>query len=319
MRFRTRHSTTLLLLSLTVGAGLQTAQTDSPAEAVAVVNGSPITEAEYGSYLIETVGKRPLRGLVNRKLAVAEAERLGIQIEESAVQAAFDEIWSTLLERWQGDETKAKAELERQGFTAATYRRLVEGSRRHELIVDAICRATREVTQEAIRKRFENEYGPDGKRVEVRHIFLASSRIEAELRESTSKEPTPASIRAELDRRITELLANLKSGADFEALVRVHSHDTRTHAHGGKLTPEAVSVLGDTFHGAVRSAAVGLPAGPVFTANGAHLIEVTSRVTTRFEDVQEQLAEQLKNAPADHAERGSLENRLFGAAQIEGL
>ena len=319
MSSRTRQSTVLLLLSLIVGLGLQTAQSDSPADSIATVNGSAISEAEYGSYLIETVGKRPLRGLINRKLAAAEAEKLGIEIEDSAVQAAFDEIWSTLLERWQGDETKAKVELERQGFTVATYRRLVEGSRRHELIVDAICRATREVTQDAIRKRFENEYGPGGKRVEVRHIFLATSRVEAELRDSTSQEPTPASIRAELDRRITELLGNLGSGADFEALARVHSHDKRTHAHGGKLTPEAVSVLGETFDGAVRSAAVGLPTGPVFTANGAHLIEVTSRVTTRFEDVQEQLAEQLKNAPADHAEQGSLENRLFEAAQIEGL
>lgn len=305
-----------LFPALVLWASLFGGQSSSP---LATLNGTPITSEEYGAYLMETIGIRPLRGLINRKLVAQEAERLGIHLEAKAVSAAFDEAWATLLERWQGDSEKAATELETQGFTQETYRALVEGSRRHDLLSAAICKQTREVTPLAIHKQFELEYGVKGRRPEVRHIFLATKLVEQDLRDSSGADPTPARVHAEMEKQIDQFLEQLRAGADFAALSKDHSHDSTSKVLGGKLTTHGIAQYGTPFATGVRTAAVGLPTGPVFTARGAHLIEVTARVTTRLEDVREELRKQLQAAPADFAELGALEERLFSAAEIEGL
>ena len=281
---------------------------------LAEVNGEPITESEYGRYLMETVGLRPLQSLVARKLAEAEVARLELKIDEEAVQRSFGDVWQQLVERWRGDEEQAKKELRTQGFTYETYKRLVTGNNRHDARLDAICKATREIGADQVRAEFERLYGPGGVRVDVRHVFLDRNRVRGEI-----DQPTPARVEAEMKRRIEVWLEVLSDGGDFSILARDNSHDGLSKNNGGALTPDQQKAFGERFLDAIPTAAVGLPMGPVISDRGAHLIEVTARETTTFADVRAELTRSLKTAQPTSAERRATEARLLAEGDVKGL
>lgn len=284
----------------------------SPQRPIAEFGEVVIDASEYGEYLIETIGRRPLRSLILRKLVAQEAERLELTIDEAELDASLDTTWDQLVQRWRGDEQQAEQELRKQGFTLAAYFKLIKSNMRHQMLTDAICLATREISHDLAYEEFERRYGPGGVRVEVRHVFLDRRRVTSEV-----KDPTPGKVQAELERRIDVWLKSLTDGGDFAVLARDNSHDALTKDAGGVLTLQQQRAYGDRFIQALPTAAVGLPMGPVFSDRGAHLIEVTARETTPFEDVRDALKRELLAAPPTVQERREVEERLYAAANVK--
>lgn len=282
----------------------------------ATIDGAPVPLAEYKDYLFETMGKRPLRALLYRKLVRREAEKLGVEIAPDLLAKEFEDVWNMLLRRSRGDAEKTRAELEAQGFSEESYRRLIESQKHHDLLCQAICRATRPITEESILARFEAEYGKGGERVEVRHVFWNSQRLRAEL---SPREGNPVSdevLREELESRARSVLDALRDGADFAELAAANSHDPGSVQRGGKLAGYNYQRFGPELAEAVRGATVGRVSGPVFSQNGAHVFEVTEREVTKLEDVRETVTELVREAEADYAELRALEERLFAEAEI---
>ncbi len=82
--------------------------------------------------------------------------------------------------------------------------------------------------------------------------------------------------RAEARRKALDVLRELRNGADFAALARLHSEDG-TRTRGGDLGWFGPGRMVEPFEKAAFSAPVGRPIGPVETPFGYHLILVTER------------------------------------------
>ena len=319
--------TTLALSSaaLLLAAVARQAETEQPAgqaaqvEAgvAATIDGEAISLDEYKDYLYTNFGRRPLRGLVYRKLVEREVARLDVEVSEEAVQKEFEDVWKMLLGRARGNEEKAVQGLVDQGFTKEGYRELILATKRHDVACAAICSATREVTEDKVRARFDADYGVDGIRVEVRHLLLNPKRISQELAR-LGRTPTDAQVRAEVESRATDLRKAIASDG-FKEVAKRESHDPGSTRAGGVIQGYNYQRFGPELAAAVRAAKVEQLSGPIWSSHGAHLFEVTSRVETKLEDVRAEVERRVREEPASFEELKALEERLFAEAEIVGL
>ncbi len=291
-----------------------------PEGAAAMIDGElAVTMEEYERYLVTLYGRGPLRELLHQRLLERELAARGLRVDPAVLAERIESEWSRYRDaRHGGDLESMQRELERAGYTIESYRTTVALQAQVGAAEELLVLATREVTPEQLRSRFDERFGVDGIKVEVRHLYLNRARVESELKRAN---PAPAvvddeRVQTELVERATGLLERARTGADFEALVRANSHDLSAQQNGGVIPGYNYRRYGSELADAVRAAEVGQPAGPVVTRTGAHLFVVESRVTTDFEAVREQLEVELREAPVTPIERAELRTRLAAAAEI---
>lgn len=267
-------------------------QADQTQAAIAArIGDETISLSEYKDYLLEIYAKGPLKNLIDRRLLHREAARLGIEVDPEQLELATQREWDSYLQRFKGVEAGFVAEIEAQGFSREAYYSGLRDRKRDEQLAAAIVLQTRSLSEDAVRERFNQQYGLDGIAVEVRHIFFTPARLRIELqRQGKSKaELTPEHLNKLLREKATALLTELRAGGDFAALAAEHSHDISAPKNGGMIQGYNYRTYGDEFALAVRKAELGVPTGPVQTKAGLHIIEVTSRKQTDFDDVRDEL------------------------------
>ena len=287
---------------------------------VATIDGAAISRGEFADYLIELSGRKPLEDLVRERLLAAELRRL--DPEGEALDAALAEAWADeealLLQRTHGDRDAFAADLAEIGFTIEGYQERYFAYRRPELMEELIVRATRTVDEADLQRRFEQQYGEGGVKVEVRHLMMNRGQLKAGLIKQGRK---PAELTNEvLDQMIAEQLAALReellAGADFEAVARRESFDLSVSQNGGVIPNYNYKHYGPEFAAAVRAAKVGQLVGPLATQAAVHLLRVESRTVTRFEDVRDALAAEQLVAPVEFPERTALRERLHREHEV---
>jgi len=92
-------------------------------------------------------------------------------------------------------------------------------------------------------------------------------------------------------RKIEEIRSQLEAGADFAQLAQEYSQDLITKDSGGDLgwIERETGLYGEAFTETAFSLEVGQVSDPVRTDEGFHLIKVTDKRTTAFEDVKERV------------------------------
>lgn len=102
--------------------------------------------------------------------------------------------------------------------------------------------------------------------------------------------------RTEARRAAQDVLQQLRTGADFEALAREHSDDPGSARNGGDLGWFGPGQMVDAFEDAALDAPVGEVVGPVETRFGYHLIQVTDRAAHEVQIAD--YAQTLRPSPA---------------------
>ncbi len=145
---------------------------------------------------------------------------------------------------------------------------------------------TLRLTDEELRRIYQSE--PDRfrtpERVHVRHILLKTT-------EKTEQEKAKAKAKAE------DLLEQLKSGADFAALAKVHSEDAGTKGNGGDLGWITRGQTVENFEKTAFSLKPNELSGVISTEYGYHILQVLEKEPARlrpFEEVKSELAEEQK-------------------------
>lgn len=327
-RFTPRLPLLGLALASALGLGAARAFQDPPAPptdedplppgVAAIVDGRVITVEEYKDFLLRLYGRRPLRELIALRLLEMRAEAAGLGLAEEELEAEVEKAWGNFASRFGSDRKRLERELENLGHSPASFRLQLREQSRRSLLARRIARAERVVTEEMVHQRFEREYGPDGIREDVRHVFLTRGRMKLELQRAGAD---PAELTLEvLDRNLEErartILAELAAGAAFEDLARRYSHDLSVTRTGGAIPDYDYLRFGPELAVAVRAAEVGAPTGPVRSGTGLHVIEVTRRTRTAFEEVREEVHRRLVEEDASFAEITALERRLYESADI---
>jgi parvulin-like peptidyl-prolyl isomerase len=262
-----------------------------PSDAVAVVDGTPISKSTLDELLTRTkktyaAQKRqfPKAGtpeyqslqtqavafLVQREEYAREAEKLGVKVTDAQIQKKVDDVRK---QYFGGDQKKFEAGLKAQAYTLEALREDARAQLVSEGIYKDITGDVKVSDAEAQQYYDDNidRYKVAESR-EVRHI-LVKTKAEAE-----------------------KLHDELENGADFATLAKEKSQDPGSKEQGGKLTVSKGQTVAP-FDKAAFSLDTNELSDPVKTQYGYHLIQPLTDVkpgsVTPFTQVRSQIKSQL--------------------------
>ena len=281
----------LVSLIVLVAAACGSSKQGVPADAVAVVDGTPVPKTELDALLSRakksyTTQKRafPTAGtpeyqalqtqavafLVQRAEYEKQAATLKIAVTDKETQDRVDKVKK---QYFGGSQAKLDKQLTVQGYTPESFRADIEAQLLSEKIYDKVT-TDAAVTDAAIAKYYadnKTQYVVAESR-DVRHILVKT--------------------KAEGDKIYTEL----KSGGDFAALAKKYSLDPGSKNNGGKLTITRGQTVAPFDQTAFLLTTKQI-SRPVKTQFGYHVIQPLSEVkpgkTTPLKDVKAQIKAQL--------------------------
>ncbi|HET6201815.1 MAG TPA: peptidylprolyl isomerase [Planctomycetota bacterium] len=290
-----------------------------PPGVAATINGTPLSMDEYRDFLWMIHCKQNIRDLVAFKLLEEEAAKYGITVTEEEVRGKIAKFWDDFLNRRHGgDRAKAEKELREMGFTSEIYDRYQAFQARKDLLQDRIVQRTRVVTDDAVKRRFDQKYGVDGVKVEVRQIFLGRAAF---MKEEVAKGKKPS----EVDQKLLDDKARdaafkaherLKKGEDFGEVAREISQDPAAKQSGGVLPNYNYDRYGEEFSKVVRALKEGEFSDPFPVGNNWHLVQVLRRTTTPLEKVRETIFKELTEEAPGFAEKNELYKRVYESATV---
>ena len=291
-----RHLRPLVIVAVAlalVAAGCGGGSSTVPSDAVAVVNGQPISKAQLdqllnqakvtyksqkrafpkaGSAEYAALQTQAITFLVQRSEFAQEADKMGIKVTDKQVEDRLNQIKK---QYFKSDPKAYLKQLASQGLTDSQ----VRDDLRAQLVSEAIFAKVSggvKVTDQQIADYYsknKSQYSQPQSR-DVRHILVKNKALAEKL--------------------YTELRAN--KGANFAALAKKYSQDPGSKNTGGKLTVSK----GQTVPG-FDQAAFTLPtkaiSTPIHTQYGWHIIQALSDVrpakTTPLASVKESIRQQL--------------------------
>ncbi|HEX5132369.1 MAG TPA: peptidylprolyl isomerase [Candidatus Krumholzibacteria bacterium] len=218
----------------------------------------------------EKMFKEALESLIDDRLVIAQAGRLGIDVPFSDVEA---QVNKTIEENKKalGGEEALERQLEAEGLTLDQLKKLYRTQLRNRMLVERVLqkemsRDRGEVTEEALRNFYERNKDKLPQRPEVVHlrtVFLGF--------ESSSKAVAAARDKA------SALRMRIINGEDFAEVAKAVSEDPSSSLGGdlGWVRPQ--DLREPAFAAAVSSMDIGQVSEPVLTVYGYHLIEVTDK------------------------------------------
>lgn len=280
------------LLAAYAGAGRAQEQREIVDRVVAVVNDEAIFQSDVDEAVRQLLmqqaatGQNPPEGvnlqqevldeLVKNKLVIAKAERLGISVSFSEVEKAVDKAIEENKQAL-GGEAAFTRQLETEGFTLESLRRLYRDQIRNRMLVERVLsreidRSSIEVTEDELRAEYEKRKSTIPDRPEVVHLATIMIGLESS-----------GTARAGALAAADSLRRRILAGEDFAQVAKAHSQDPSAE-NGGSLGRLKLSDLGNrAFAEAAEKLEVGEISEPVLTSFGYHLIQVTAADTTTGE------------------------------------
>lgn len=224
-------------------------------DAVAWVNGEPISQAQLDKELNKLKGREVLQTLIEERLIQQAAKKDDIKIGDAEVKARLEEVKSS----------PQYAALARQGVMSDAD--LEDYIRRLLLLQKLILLEIPETDK----LRLYDQFGKDLEQAHVYHIVVDGKK------------------KADADK----VVAALKAGKDFAALAQEYSLDQDSKSRGGELgwLPRSAPIQPNLAK-AIFSLPVNQISEPIKTEYGWHVVKVTGRKRTYDElktDIQDRL------------------------------
>jgi parvulin-like peptidyl-prolyl isomerase len=209
-----------------------------------------------------------------RSLVLApRADALGIDVTDEDIDERIEQIKSSF-----PSEKEFNAALEDQGLSENDLSDLVEDQIIEERLRAEVTSDSQPSAQEVNRYYRENE--ESFQQTEVSHILVDKGRLARRLSEQLRRAP---------EGRRPEL---------FARLARKYSSDPSA-SEGGELGWVGQGQLVEPFELAMGDLRIGEISAPVTTDFGIHIIRVTDRRIQAFQDVREQITQQLAGTASE--------------------
>ena len=217
-----------------------------------------------------------LSRLIRRMVFQPLAEDFGVEVTEDEVQERLDEIKADF-----PDEEAFQQTLQEQGLTLPQLEDLVrdnelEAKIRAEVTADA------GPTDDELQSFYE-ENEADFQQTEAQHILVEEKALAEEI---------AGQLQAAKENQVDDL---------FARLARRYSTDPSNKDNGGELQPFRAGETVEEFETAAAELEIGEISEPVRTEFGYHVIRVTGRELLPFEEVSDQIAEQIGVEAQDEA------------------
>ena len=264
----------LLIAAVLVVAGCGGGSSQSvPSDAVAVVNGTPITKAQFtallasaqasykarktpfpkaGTAAYKSLQDQAMTYLVQQSELEQKGKDLGVSVSDKDVQARLTQIKK---QYFGGSETKYQAQLKAQGLTEAELLRELRAQILSEKLYAKVTGSTT-VTDKQVAAYYaahKSTYQTAESRT-VRHILVNNKAL------------------------ADQLETQLKNGASFAVLAKKYSKDPGSASKGGVLTISKGQTV-PQFDKAAFSLKTHQISVPVHTQYGWHIIEPMTSIT----------------------------------------
>jgi len=246
----TRKALLLGILILTAASlrahGAETAAAPKPAAAPAAaplppgvmfrVNGKDIPREKFIAELDAALGESYRETFIGHVLVEDQASKSGITASEAEIDARVRANMDQVLGgTFGGDQDRMKEALEERGMTLDGWKKRLRLDARSDVLLEKLVRKDRQVSDDTLKRAFEERYGPGGTQVKVRHILknvLVAASQEYTLQQYDLEK---GKIEDDARKRADEALAKLRSGTAFETVMAEYSDDPRKGS-GGALT-----------------------------------------------------------------------------------
>jgi len=280
---------------------------DSIPEVIAEVDGKPIPRDEYvkelkffqemvkksnqpiGKEYTEQIMNQILAKIVDSRMFIAQADKVGVKVAPEEVQASLEKMKSGF-----GDEAKFKEFMDSRGFTDQSLEEEMKKGMRIRALLDQEV-ATKIVVGEAEAKQF---YDSNQDKFEARERVHASHILAMAHNPEDKEEDARAKAKAEA------ILAKLKGGADFAETAKAESDDKGSGANGGDLGFFAQNDMVPEFGEAAFAMKPGEVSGLVKSQFGYHIIKVHDKKPAGkipFEEVRDNITQRLKMTRSNEA------------------
>ncbi len=286
-----------------------------PSDAVAVVDGTPITKAGLSSLLdrakktyqtqkrafpkagtseYQALQTQAVAFLVQRTEYEIKASELKLSVTDKEVTDRINEVKK---QSFGGSQAKLDKQLKAQGYTTASLRADIKSQLLSEKIYNAVTKDAK-VTSAQIAKYYQqnkSQYSVAESR-DVRHILVALGKDGKPVASGGAVDFAKSKTLAE------QLYTHLKNGANIVTLAKKYSNDPGSKDNGGKLTITRGQTVAP-FDAAAFKLSTNELSQPVKTQFGYHVIQPISAVkpptTTSLKDatpqIQAQLLDKAKN------------------------
>lgn len=264
----------------------------SPTTPVALVNGEPITVAEWEERVALMAGQPALDALLNEAILRQEARKQGIRLTPAEINTAVDQQLKSIRDRV-GTDAQFQDLLKQRKMTVGSLREILAMQQEPRLLSDKL----REKVTGSI-KIADAELASAYEAQKLLFQVPEEARISHILIPVAGADPA---VDAAAKAKAEGILGRAKAmtAAQFAELAKETSEDPDTKPKGGELPMlRKPTFYGPAFDNAVFGGAVGLQPEVVRSFRGYHVVFLHSKTPSRLkplEEVKPQLQEQLLN------------------------
>ena len=218
-----------------------------------------------------------LEKLIDIKLQIQEARRLGLDVTTEEVTEAVENI----KKKYSLTDNALEESLKKEGLSFEEYKKRLSEQIVISKVVSQQIRNKVVVSEEEVKKYMEanKESFTDGETFKIKQIFLGRPKDDADIKV--------------IEDRASIIIQRLKAGEDFSILAEEYSEDLSGKL-GGDLGFIKKSQMAKEFIDALNSMKVGEFSNPFRTEKGLHIIKLEEKVAALSTDeARESVLKQL--------------------------
>jgi peptidyl-prolyl cis-trans isomerase SurA len=218
-----------------------------------------------------------LEKLIDIKLQIHEARRLGLDVTTEEVTEAVENI----KKKYSLTDNALEESLKKEGLSFEEYKKRLSEQIVISKVVSQQIRNKVVVSEEEVKKYMEanKESFTDGETFKIKQIFLGRPKDDADIKV--------------IEDRASIIIQRLKAGEDFSILAEEYSEDPSGKL-GGDLGFIQKSQMAKEFINALNSMKVGEFSNPFWTEKGLHIIRLEEKVAAQSTDeARESVLKQL--------------------------
>jgi peptidyl-prolyl cis-trans isomerase SurA len=218
-----------------------------------------------------------LEKLIDIKLQIQEARRLGLDVTTEEVTEAVENI----KKKYSLTDNALEESLKKEGLSFEEYKKRLAEQIVISKVVSQQIRNKVVVSEEEVKKYMEanKESFTDGETFKIKQIFLGRPKDDADIKV--------------IEDRASIIIQRLKAGEDFSILAEEYSEDPSGKL-GGDLGFIKKSQMAKEFIDALNSMKVGEFSNPFRTEKGLHIIKLEEKVAAQSTDeARESILKQL--------------------------
>ncbi|MGQ0552106.1 MAG: hypothetical protein ACT4PU_02665 [Planctomycetota bacterium] len=308
-----------LLITALLCSPLQTAPAGPAAQAdrvIARAEGIELRASDYGAWLIERRGVDLAQDFILEAIAIHEARQRGLlPTDEQVAEACAAEHEQIVNRIYLGELDKYKDKLKWSGYELEEWQARRRQELPAEMALEALARADRPVSEDAIRARFKSLYGARSELASVEVLFFNTYR---DVTLFTGKPDLPA-LRLAARQRAEAARAAFLAGRTVAQLLPESDSTGKLPIVAGRIEHYQANMLGVEVEQAVQGLDAPGEVALVDVFDGTWAVRLVSRRTVSYDELRDTLAADIAQGAVTSEEALNLRTRLLTQYRAEVL